>query len=132
MNDRELTQLLARIAIADNRQVDQLVMAHWRDTIGDLDYTDSMAAVNMHFRESTAYLLPAHIVENVRRIRSVRADEEKAKALSESAPDEAAPAPDNFDAMSAAWNDPLAFAREVAVYNRQCIDAGYKPVYGAA
>jgi len=37
------------------------------------------------------------------------------------------PKPDNFDAMSAAWNDPVAFAREVAIYDAQLIAAGEKP-----
>lgn len=132
MNDRELTQLLARIAVADNRQVDQLVIAHWRDTIGDLDYTDAMAAVNMHFRESTAYLLPAHIVENVKRISKARAEQQKALDQDGVRPEDVGPTPDNFEAMAAAWNDPVAFAREVAIYNQQCIDGGFKPVYDGA
>lgn len=41
----------------------------------------------------------------------------------------AAPRPENLDAMTAAWNDPAAFGREVAIYNRQLRDAGLPPVH---
>jgi hypothetical protein len=40
-----------------------------------------------------------------------------------------APKPDNFDAMSDAWDNPVAFAREVAVYNTQLVEAGHAPMY---
>ena len=33
-----------------------------------------------------------------------------------------APKPHNFDAMSAAWNDPVKFALEVAKYRAQLAD----------
>lgn len=38
------------------------------------------------------------------------------------------PKPDNLDAMSAAHNDPVAFAAEVAKYNEQLRLAGFDPV----
>lgn len=37
------------------------------------------------------------------------------------------PKPDNFEAMVAAHADPVAFAREVAVYDQQLLDAGLEP-----
>lgn len=41
------------------------------------------------------------------------------------------PAPANLDAMSAAYasQDPVAIARERAIYNQQLIDAGRAPLY---
>lgn len=72
MNDKELAQLLARIQVLDNRQVDSIVLAMWKDVIGDLDYADSVTAVNTHFRRSTEYLKPAHIFEETRQIASER------------------------------------------------------------
>ncbi len=37
-----------------------------------------------------------------------------------------APKPHNFDAMSAAWNDPVKFAIEVAMYRAQLADQGMR------
>ena len=39
------------------------------------------------------------------------------------------PKPNNFEAMAAAANDPVAWAREVAAYNQQLIEAGLPPIY---
>jgi len=61
---------LARVNVADNRQVDALVVELWTEVIGDLEYEDCVAAHVLHLKESTDYLKPAHIIENVKRIRS--------------------------------------------------------------
>lgn len=37
---------------------------------------------------------------------------------------ESAPKPDNFEALAAAWNDPMQWAVEVAKYNAQIADSG--------
>ena len=72
MTNDEVAKVLARIQLGDNRQVDRATLLDWIDTIGDLDFADSIAAVVMHRRESTAYLLPAHIRANVKTIRARR------------------------------------------------------------
>ena len=61
----ELTMLLARIQVIDNRQVDQLTIEAWTPLMGDVPYDGAVQAVNDHFRTSTAYLQPAHIVQAV-------------------------------------------------------------------
>lgn len=126
MNDHEVTQIVARIHLHDNRQVDELVIGHWKDTIGDLPYDAALAAVNMHIRESTAYLLPAHVRANAKRILEDQARREHLEGTTQG---DWAPAPKNFKAMAEAWNDPVALARQKAIYNQQLIDEGFAPLY---
>lgn len=66
MNVEQLTALLARIQVLDNRQVDELTIQAWTPLMVDVAYQDAVTAVNRHFRESTAYLQPAHIIQGVR------------------------------------------------------------------
>ncbi len=73
MNSHEVAQVLTKIQLGDNRQVDRLVIAEWEDTIGHLRFEDAIAAVKMHRQESTAYLMPAHVIANARRIADARA-----------------------------------------------------------
>lgn len=68
MTTEELTMLLVRIQVLDNRQVDQLTIEAWEPIIGHLNYDDALTAVNNHFRETVDYLRPAHIVQGVKRI----------------------------------------------------------------
>lgn len=65
MNLPELTQLLTRIQVLDNRQVDQLTIEAWTPLMAGVDYHAAVDAVNRHFMTSTAYLQPAHIVQRV-------------------------------------------------------------------
>ena len=75
----ETAAVLAKIKLGDNRQVDNagLVLNEWHDAIGDLEYTDAIAAVVLHRRESTEYLMPAHIRMGARRARESREREER-------------------------------------------------------
>lgn len=63
-----MATFLARIQVADNRQVDELTLIHWHDVCGDLELVDALAALVMHCRETTEYLKPAHIIANVTRV----------------------------------------------------------------
>lgn len=67
MNDLEMKRLLAKMHLHDKRQVTELVLAHWMETIGHLPYQDAYEAVVQHQRESTEYLQPAHITQAVRK-----------------------------------------------------------------
>lgn len=67
MNAFEMKRLLAKISLGDNRQVDQLVIDDWMETIGHLDYPAAYEAVVAHRRDSTEYLQPAHIAQLVSR-----------------------------------------------------------------
>jgi hypothetical protein len=65
VNSFEMKRLLAKISLGDNRQVDQLVIDDWMETIGHLDYRPAYEAVVQHRRESTEYLQPGHITRLV-------------------------------------------------------------------
>ncbi|MDJ0336429.1 hypothetical protein QMG83_14475 [Salinibacterium sp. G-O1] len=124
MNDHELARVVARIQAGDNRTVDRVTMSHWKEIIGHLPVTDAMTAIVMHFRESTAYLTPAHIVANARRLSEQRALE--APPIDDAPIGSGWPKPANYEAMSAAYNDPAEFQHQCAIYNRQLADAGYE------
>lgn len=66
MSLQELTMLLARIQVLDNRQVDQLTIEAWLPLMEGVRYADAVTAVNTHFRDSTEYLKPAHIIGRIR------------------------------------------------------------------
>ena len=132
MNSQQVAAVLAKIQLGDNRETDAagLVLAEWVDSIGDLNFDDAVEAVRMHRKESTEYLLPAHVRAGVRRVRELRSPSNDSTPVSEFADSSGAPKPENFDAMCAAWADPVQFAREVAVYNSQLLAAGFPVVVG--
>lgn len=66
MNVDQVTMLLARIQVLDNRQVDSLTIEAWTPLLEDVDYLEAVDAVNRHFKESTEYLKVAHIVQGVK------------------------------------------------------------------
>lgn len=68
MNLEQTAALLARVQVIDNRKVDEATVLAWQELLGDVDYPAALEAVKLHFRESTAYLLPAHVRANVTRI----------------------------------------------------------------
>lgn len=124
MSPDQLKQVVAKIQLGDNRQVDALTLREWFDTIGHLDADDALRAVTMHRQESPDYLQPFHIITNCRRIRNDRA-ELTGSTLQEY---ESHPKPTNYEAMAKAWKDPLKFAAEVAIYNEQLAAGGYPTV----
>jgi hypothetical protein len=129
MNDLELAQFLARLNIADNRQIDKLTLAHWRDMIGEYAIEDAIAALVMHFKTSTAYLQPAHIIEN---IKSVRDEQHKAlsRELFNNPQTRHTLKPRNFNALAAAARagDTVAWEREIAIWNEYLIENNEEPV----
>jgi hypothetical protein len=72
MNRQECAKVLAKIQLGDNRQVDQLVLEEWFDTIGHLDYEHAIAGVRLHRQESAAWLMPAHVIAGAYRSRESR------------------------------------------------------------
>lgn len=118
MNTDEVTMLLARIQVLDNRQVDQLTIEAWTPLMANLNYPDAVEAVNTHFQESTAYLQPAHIAALVKRARG----SSQPPAFGElPRPGKFAPPPDNMAAMTAAYQsgEQAWVDREVAAYEQQ-------------
>ena len=72
MNLQETAQVLAKIQLGDNRQVDELTVREWHDTIGHLEFVDAIAAVKEHRQISSDYLMPAHIVGGAKRAKERR------------------------------------------------------------
>jgi hypothetical protein len=124
---RETAQLLAVASSIDNRIVDEMTVGAWHESIGFLPYADCREALAMHRRESSEYLQPAHISVNVKRVWAERRKSEPVIAARVTTQDASRPA--NYAAMSAAWNDPAAFAREVDVYRDQLRAEGYQGRY---
>lgn len=73
MNKLEMARLLAKIQLGDRRQVTELVIADWMETVGHLNYQDAYQAVVNHRQNSTEYLMPAHITQQVRKTSPARA-----------------------------------------------------------
>lgn len=68
MNIEETSKLLGLIQVIDNRRVDEAVILAWVPLVDDIDYRVAVEAVTLHRRESSAYLLPAHVRANAARI----------------------------------------------------------------
>ncbi len=127
INLEQTAKLLARIKIGDNRTVNDEVTMDWFHALdGQVTFVDAINAVSLHRRESTDYLQPAHIVRLAKRLREDR-NQGKALAALEGLGQGKypAPRPDNFDAMAAAWNDPVEFAKQCRIYQDQLDREGY-------
>lgn len=72
MTREEVFDLLTYMAARDRRTVGKADVAAWFEDAGDLDYADAREAVRIHFRESTEWLVPAHIRRLVKSIRERR------------------------------------------------------------
>lgn len=82
MNIRETARLLGLAASYDNRNITDNAVVAWQAALSDVDFADGQAAVVRHFRESTDYLMPAHVrrgAEDVDRERR-RAERERLEA----------------------------------------------------
>lgn len=65
MNRAEIAQLLGLAAARDRRTVGTADVAAWFEDLGDLDFVDARTAISRHFRETTDWLMPAHIRRHV-------------------------------------------------------------------
>jgi hypothetical protein len=66
MNERETAQLLARVSAVDNRIITPESLLAWYEILQPVEIQFAVEAVNEHFRISTDYLLPAHIISGAR------------------------------------------------------------------
>ena len=64
----ETAKLLTVIAAYDNRNVQRETVIVWHQAVGHLDLTVAQQAVALHFKESTAYLMPGHVNAAARRV----------------------------------------------------------------
>jgi len=72
MTPEEVAALLKQIAARDNRRTGPETIAAWLEDLDGLAYDDCREAVRRHFRESTDWLMPAHIRRHVGAIREER------------------------------------------------------------
>lgn len=75
MNPEQTFDLLTQhIAPRDGRTVGKVDATVWHADIGDLSFDDACAAVSLHFRQSTDWLMPKHLRDLVKKIRTDRLD----------------------------------------------------------
>lgn len=66
METREAFQLLTLASARDGRTVDAAVAAVWADDLADVTLSDAVAAARDHYRESSTWLMPSHIIDWLR------------------------------------------------------------------
>lgn len=72
MTRDQVIDLLTVIAVGDRRTVGEADVILWGECVGDLEFGDARDAVVAHFRESTAWLTPAHVRARVAEVRRLR------------------------------------------------------------
>ena len=75
MQKSEVAQLLAKAALIDNRRIDAATVEAWHEVIGHVPYDVALTALTIHRRTSSEYLMPAHIIANLRKARDQQAVE---------------------------------------------------------
>ncbi len=81
MTHGDVSRLLGKAAAYDRRTVGEADVLAWHEAIGDLDPDDAFAAVAQHYRDTTDWIMPAHvrrIAKELARDRYRRASEERA------------------------------------------------------
>jgi hypothetical protein len=72
MTKTETALLLAQVCAFDRRTVGESDVTAWQAALDDIDLTDAQLAVTQHYRESTEWLMVAHVRAGVRRLRAAR------------------------------------------------------------
>src|SRR5258706_3648518 len=81
MNRSEVATLLGLAAARDRRRVGTADVGAWLEDTGDLDFEDARKALGRHFRETTEWLMPAHIRKQVKNIKAERREAVHHEAL---------------------------------------------------
>lgn len=69
----ETASLLKRAGIIDHRRPDDAALLMWHQLLAPYTFSDCVDALAAHRRESTEYLVPAHIAGRVRAVQRRRA-----------------------------------------------------------
>jgi hypothetical protein len=77
----EIALLLGAAAARDRRTVGETDVLAWHEDLGDLDFADAREAVSRHYRQSTDWIMPAHVRQLVRVIRDERRTASAVKEL---------------------------------------------------
>lgn len=72
MTPPQMADLLNLISSTDGRNLTQQMPSAWMEHLGDLGYQDCKQAVLAHYRDSTEWLMPAHIRKRVQAVRQQR------------------------------------------------------------
>jgi hypothetical protein len=78
MNAAEVGDLIARMALVDNRKPPEddeakaAMIMSWLELVGDLNYDDAVQAVRDHYRESREWIMPSDVRRRVKTIRGER------------------------------------------------------------
>ena len=101
LNIGEVSVLLGKASLVDSRVVDEATVQAWWEILSHLDFRDAMNGLIQHRRESTEYLMPAHIVKQARKAKRERERQEKrSEHIAIATPTRSAP-PANFREMIA-------------------------------
>lgn len=74
MNHSECAALLTLAARIDKRTVGEQDVEAWVEILDDVDFSDARLVLRGHYRSSTEWLMPAHVVQGVRALRRERLD----------------------------------------------------------
>ncbi len=124
-------ELLVWLTQRDGRDVSDEMVNDWHDRLRHLDEDLARRAFEAAAQNKTIEVVECvHVRAHAEAI--VARDSDSARASTVNAKVYGtAPKPANFEelAAAAAAGDPIAIAREKAVYNQQLIDGGYAPLY---
>lgn len=68
----ESVALLALASGFDNRKPDRETARAWTEALADVNYDDARTVIVSHYRESTDWIMPGHVVAGVRAIEAAR------------------------------------------------------------
>lgn len=68
----EAVALLAKASEFDNRKPDRDTARAWTEALAHVNYDDARTVIVDHYRESTDWIMPAHIVRGVRALEAAR------------------------------------------------------------
>jgi hypothetical protein len=74
MTHGDAARLLALAQTFDRRTVGETDAAAWADALHDLPVDECAEAIRLHYRETDAWLMPAHVRQRVKYLRNARAD----------------------------------------------------------
>jgi hypothetical protein len=77
MNLEQAGAVLAKAAAFDNRTIGDANLLAWHEILGDLDVDDCLDAISQHHRESTDYLMPAHVRRIALKLRKDRNEQQR-------------------------------------------------------
>lgn len=70
MSLADTASMLTYASIIDHRKVEPEHVFAWHEVLGHLDVTLARQAIIQHRRESTEYLMPAHVIRGAQRLRA--------------------------------------------------------------